>query len=520
MLPDRKKLYCSGNAFLAAMIFIFYSCNKPDNISIPTVITNAVTSITDSSAKSGGNIIEDGGNSILTRGICWSTLPNPSVSNSKTIDGSGTGKFNSVMTGLTDNTTYYVRAYATNVKGSGYGATLTFKTAFGSKYLPALTTTPVSSITDSSANSGGNITSDAGSNVISRGICWSTSQPPTIADHKTTDGMGTGNFSSHLNMLNDTTIYYIRAYGTNANGTGYGNTVSFKTLLRNHKIPNLAISNVLPSPIDAEPLDILYFHIVGTPNSISNIDLSLLKFTATAVPGGILKDTSCFTGSLEKKLITKDIRFQVPASSTAGSAIVIKIKLTDAAAEVYEVTWVLHIIPYLTIYSYKDVTLGSDQNVSYGNFYAAANNLNAVYFPAAGKANCTRVDMCYYYNSVNTATLAAPNDVTAITIYTDSTSGLATWTIRNATKFRKLAILTQAEYDALDANSIKSRYNSAPSTEYSYANSLFDGSGGFDQSFVAFKTVNPLRYGIIQVTEIDEINQAAGYIKFNVKIAK
>ncbi|MEO7045183.1 MAG: hypothetical protein ABI091_07715, partial [Ferruginibacter sp.] len=94
---------------------------------------------------------------------------------------------------------------------------------------PSLTTTAISSLTQSTADCGGNITSDGGAQIIARGVCWSTSQNPTIANNKTTDGIGTGTFTSSLKGLISKTVYYVRAYATNSAGTGYGNDISFTT---------------------------------------------------------------------------------------------------------------------------------------------------------------------------------------------------------------------------------------------------------------------------------------------------
>ncbi len=96
--------------------------------------------------------------------------------------------------------------------------------------VPTLNTTNVSSVTETSAASGGNITGDGGATVTARGICWSTSQNPTTADNTTSDGTGTGTFTSNLTGLTANTIYYLRAYATNSEGTAYGNLVSFTTL--------------------------------------------------------------------------------------------------------------------------------------------------------------------------------------------------------------------------------------------------------------------------------------------------
>lgn len=93
--------------------------------------------------------------------------------------------------------------------------------------LPAITTTPVSNITEISATSGGNITDDGGSVVTTHGVVWSTSEYPTLNDNFTTDGAGTGEFISTMTGLTSSTQYYVRAYATNATGTGYGNQIRF-----------------------------------------------------------------------------------------------------------------------------------------------------------------------------------------------------------------------------------------------------------------------------------------------------
>src|ERR1035437_4146033 len=92
-----------------------------------------------------------------------------------------------------------------------------------------ITTTPVS-ITVNSAQSGGNITLDGGASVTDRGVCWSTSHNPTIADNLTSNGSGIGIFTSSLTGLTPNTLYYVRAYATNSMGTAYGDEISFTTL--------------------------------------------------------------------------------------------------------------------------------------------------------------------------------------------------------------------------------------------------------------------------------------------------
>ena len=94
----------------------------------PTVTTTAISNIDKTTATGGGNVTADGGATITTRGICWSTSQNPTISGNHTTDGTGTGSFTSSMTGLTANTTYYVRAYATNSAGTAYGEEVSFTT--------------------------------------------------------------------------------------------------------------------------------------------------------------------------------------------------------------------------------------------------------------------------------------------------------------------------------------------------------------------------------------------------------
>jgi hypothetical protein len=87
-----------------------------------------VTSILSTTAKCGGNIVSDGGDVVTAKGVCWNTTGNPSVLDKKTNDGTGTGSYVSSLAGLTPLTKYYVRAYATNVKGTVYGSEMSFTT--------------------------------------------------------------------------------------------------------------------------------------------------------------------------------------------------------------------------------------------------------------------------------------------------------------------------------------------------------------------------------------------------------
>jgi uncharacterized protein (TIGR02145 family) len=195
--------------------------------SVPRVTTSTVASITDTTAVCGGNVTSDGGLTVTARGVCWSIAQNPTIASDTTRNGSGTGTYISTLKHLLPNTTYYVRAYATNSLGTGYGNQITFATQTA---LPRVTTATITAITESTATGGGNVTSDGGLTVTARGICWSISVNPTTANSHTTNGTGTGSFTGSLTSLSRNTRYYVKAYATNTAGTSYGDTISFYTL--------------------------------------------------------------------------------------------------------------------------------------------------------------------------------------------------------------------------------------------------------------------------------------------------
>jgi len=223
------------------LFFVIYNCKKETIKIAPSVTVSAVTDITATSASSGGQVTADGGATVTARGVCWSTTQNPITSNSKTTDGSGTGNFSSALTGLSQGTTYYFKAYAINSVGTGYSDQSTFTTL---ALAPVLTTSDLTAVTSTSAAGGGNITNDGGASITARGLCWSTSQNPTVSDNKTTDGTGTGSFTSAITGLTAGTTYYVRAYAINSVGTSYGNQVSATTTTGLSTLNTTAISNL------------------------------------------------------------------------------------------------------------------------------------------------------------------------------------------------------------------------------------------------------------------------------------
>lgn len=211
-----------------------------------TIITSDITNITPTGAMCGGTITLANGNTlpVTARGVCWSTNHNPTTTDSHTSDGTGSGSFTSSISGLTVNTTYYVRAYAVNELGTYYGAEKSFNTTAG---LPVVTTKDIMDIHPLSATGGGVVTNDNGFTITSRGVCWSVVQNPTINDNHTTNGVGTGEFNTFMENLQNSTTYHVRAYATNANGTAYGEDKSFTTTSGEITVTTNAVTNVTAS---------------------------------------------------------------------------------------------------------------------------------------------------------------------------------------------------------------------------------------------------------------------------------
>lgn len=189
----------------------------------------SVLMLTATSAVGGGSIISDGDSIILTvkdRGVCWSTMPSPTIENQKSSDGVGGGKFTSKMDSLTAFTTYYVRAYATNGNGTIYGNEVSFTTMSG---IVGIQTNAITSITAYSAVGGGSTTTDGGAPITELGLCWNTTPNPTTEHFKIAQVGSTTTCSANLSELIPGTIYYVRSFAINCVGTSYGNEVVFTT---------------------------------------------------------------------------------------------------------------------------------------------------------------------------------------------------------------------------------------------------------------------------------------------------
>lgn len=221
----------------------------------PTIGTTSPTSIIDISASSGGNITDEGSSAVTARGVCWSTSSNPTISDSKTTDGSGTGTFVSDITGLSPETKYYIRSYATNSEETGYGTEKWFYTGKA----PTMTTLTAIDIHCESFTSGAesitfgrNKRSFGGTDALGSlytsatqfGVIYGISEsdvnnstPSSLVGstqkevHLADDANSLNQLQRYVEItgLTPNTTYWYKSYTTNGLTSGYGSTKTFNT---------------------------------------------------------------------------------------------------------------------------------------------------------------------------------------------------------------------------------------------------------------------------------------------------
>ncbi|HPR59198.1 MAG TPA: FISUMP domain-containing protein, partial [Bacteroidales bacterium] len=198
---------------------------SPPSFQAPTATTLAATNVGSTSATLNGTVNANGFLSTVV--FQWGTTTAYGNEISTTpVTGTGNESVSEDLSGLDYGETYHFRVKATNAIDITYGGDISFSTLTS---LPQLTTSAVTSILSTTATSGGNITTDGGSAITVRGVCWNTSGDPTTADSKTSDGTGVGSFVSSITGLSTGTTYYVRSYATSGEGTAYGNEVSLRT---------------------------------------------------------------------------------------------------------------------------------------------------------------------------------------------------------------------------------------------------------------------------------------------------
>lgn len=200
----------------------------PSLASVPSITSDNPTNIGLTTVTGNGNVTWGGNYPISTRGICYSTSANPTTGNSKVAVGGTTGAFSASITGLTANTTYHYRAYATNGIGTSYGADKSFTTLM----TPVVTTAAATNIAGTTTTANGNLTNAGNPTITEKGFVYGTSDSPTTANTKAiVTGSSTGAYSANLTGLTPSTLYYSRSYAINSTGTVYGNQQTFSTIV-------------------------------------------------------------------------------------------------------------------------------------------------------------------------------------------------------------------------------------------------------------------------------------------------
>ena len=191
--------------------------------------TQAVTGIGSAGATGNGNITSLGAPNPTAHGVVWNTTGTPTTSNSKTDLGSAsaTGAFTASMSGLSPNTTYYVRAFATNTAGTVYGTQVSFTS---SPIAPTATTNAATSVTTTGATLNGTVNANNASATVTFEYGLSDSYGTTVtASQSPVTGTTNAAVSYGLSGLTPNQTYHFRVATTNAGGTTYGADMTFTT---------------------------------------------------------------------------------------------------------------------------------------------------------------------------------------------------------------------------------------------------------------------------------------------------
>ena len=218
-----KLIYAS---VISLLFMVFYACEKKESATLPSVETASVDGIYNTSARVGGKVTDNGGADITDRGIYWGTTINPESSGTKRPVGTGMGTFYDTIKGLSSGVKYYVKAFATNSKGTVYGEETFFTTQIS---MPIITTNAAADLTPTSATLGGVVVDSGGFAVTQRGLYWGTVANPRTNGTKLVIGSGIGAFSQSFTNLERAVTYYAVAFATNIKGTAFGEEINFST---------------------------------------------------------------------------------------------------------------------------------------------------------------------------------------------------------------------------------------------------------------------------------------------------
>ena len=201
----------------------FYTNGDP-----PTVETSSISKYSGTKAEVQGKVISNGGEPLVSYGIAYGKSTSPTIEDGKVEVGTeDVESFTAEIADLDISTKYYVRAYATNARGTSYGGNKNFTTSNG---LPGVTTVGSEGVNGSTATINGKVDDNGGSPTTSYGFAYAETQNPTIDGFYVEVGKEfEGDYSGKLIDLKSSTKYYVKSYATNANGTSYGDEISFIT---------------------------------------------------------------------------------------------------------------------------------------------------------------------------------------------------------------------------------------------------------------------------------------------------
>jgi hypothetical protein len=223
-------LFLLSAAILACLAGLVRHCKKFEVSAKVILKTEGISEITASSCRVAGTLLDVGSEGVYAHGFCWSRTANPAEALECSDLGptNDRGSFTFLIEGLVPATKYYVWAYGDNADGRQYGNSLDFTTL--SPLAPQVETGAVSNVTATSAQCDYDVVNDGGSPVNEHGVCWGTNPEPNIDGAHTTDGTGTGTFTSNMEGLSPDTEYRVRAFAINVAGIAYGVERTFSTL--------------------------------------------------------------------------------------------------------------------------------------------------------------------------------------------------------------------------------------------------------------------------------------------------
>ena len=391
-------------------------------ITVPEVSTHEVTDVTETTAKVSGRLNSTGRSSNLMVGFVYDTtaLPELGKCSGFTADTASiaTTVFEKTLSGLTKGTTYYVRAYATNEKGTIYGDDMEFTTV--GPTLPKVETITISNITTTTARLNGKVTSigERVTGIEDYGFVWSTLPEPTLATgEKVSNGSRTNTttYYNDVTGLNDGTTYYVRAYAINEKGTAYGNEVKFTTT--EILLPTVEVYNVADIKTTSAGL-IGRVKTFGTGKNISDYG-----FVMSTSPNPTLEEGKMYSMGMATKL--DNIYYYYDGASagkyrydvtglTDGTTYYVRAYATNEKGTSYSVDFEFKttaiVVPKVEVYDVTETgttkssfiglvkSFGNAANISdYGFVWSTSPNPTLETGTSVGNGFVTKIDNIYYY---------------------------------------------------------------------------------------------------------------------------